>query len=74
MGRFTFIKLLIRIGPVLAVAVGLSVPALAWWATAQFGLPLYVIAIGAILGLLAGFFVMVLVDLTRVLAEMLLPQ
>lgn len=74
MGKFAFIKLFVRVGPYLALLLALGLPAIGWCMTLLFDLHWVVGVLAVFLGILAGFLVMVLVDLTRVLMEMLMPQ
>lgn len=74
MHNYTWIKLFIRFGKPLALAMALACPLLALWGVVGYGLPLIVLAIGAVVGVLVGVFVLVFAELTHVISEMLLPH
>ena len=74
MHTYTWINLFIRVGQPLALIIGLACPLLALWGVIGFGLPWIVLALGVLVGILLGFFILVFAELTRVIAEMLLPH
>lgn len=74
MAKFAFVKLFVRIGPWLALLLAAVMSALGWWGVIQFEWHWMIGVIAVAAGLVAGFLLMVFVDLTRVLMEMLVPQ
>ena len=74
MENYPAIAFLVRHGRALAVMVAL-VPVLAALAgVAAFGLHWAVVIAGVVVGLLAGFLVKVMMELTIIITDMLLPK
>ncbi len=74
MQRFPAMRILLRYGKWITLAIALSLPCLAWWATLQFGIPGWGLIIAAVLlAVVVWFILSVFVELVRVIAEILMP-
>jgi hypothetical protein len=74
MNDYRAVRLFIRFGKPLAVLAAGVFWALAIWAVATGLIGPVGIVIGFFAGLIVGFLVLVLVDLTRLIADMLIPR
>lgn len=75
MTDFWALRLFTRFGTVLAAAVALGIPAAALlYGSSVSAIGWQFVAVSAVAGLVAGFFLKVFADLTRVIVEMLLPS
>ncbi len=74
MEKFLALRMFTRFGPIFAVLIVLGTWAATLCAAWHSLVAWPGIIIGGVAGLLLGFFFMVLVDLTRILSEMLLPR
>ena len=74
MSEYRFVRLFLAIGPACAVLCALVFVAIGAWAVAQGIVGWGGVALFSIAGLIVAFLVMVLVDLTQLIADMLLPR
>jgi hypothetical protein len=75
MQRFPAMRILLQYGKWIKIAIALSIPGLAFWATLQFGIPGWGLVIAAVFVAVVVWFVLsVFVELVRVIAEMLMPS
>lgn len=74
MPEYRYVRLFLAFGPACAVLCALVFVAIGAWAVIQGFIGWIGVALFAVAGLIAAFLVMVLVDLTRLIADMLLPR
>lgn len=74
MGEFFFLNSMVRHGAKLAVFIVIAIVAIGVAVTVHFGFPQYVIAPVVIVAAILGYFVMVIVDLVKIIKDMLMPQ
>ena len=74
MNDYRAVRLFLKLGPYLALLAAAVFWAIAIWAAMQGFIGALGIAVGIVAGLIVGFLMMVLVDLTRLIAEMLIPR
>jgi hypothetical protein len=74
MPEYRFVRLFLAIGPACAGICVLVLAGVGVWAAVQGLIGWVGAALLAVTGLICGFLVMVLVDLTRLIADMLLPR
>lgn len=75
MQRFPAMRILLQYGKWINIAIALSIPGLALWATLQFSIPGWGLVIAAVFAAVVVWFVLsVFVELVRVIAEMLMPS
>jgi hypothetical protein len=74
MNDYRSVRLFLKFGPYLAGLAAAVFWAMAIWAAMQGFIGVLGVAVGIVAGLIVGFLVMVLVDLTRLIADMLLPR
>jgi hypothetical protein len=74
MNDYRAVRLFLKVGPFLALLAAALFWALAIWAAMQGLIGTLGIVVGFVAGAVVGFLVMVLVDLTRLIAEMLIPR
>ena len=74
MNDYRSVRLFLKLGPYLAVLAAAVFWTMAIWAATQGLVGALGVVVGVVAGLIVGFLVMVLVDLTRLIADMLLPR
>lgn len=74
MNDYRAVRLFLKLGPYLALLATAVFWTIAIWAAVQGLIGVLGIVIGIVAGVIVGFLVMVLVDLTRLIAEMLIPR
>jgi hypothetical protein len=74
MNDYRSVRLFIKLGPLLAIVAAAVFWIVALWAVMQGVVGWPGAVLGAIAGLVVGFLVMVFVDLTKLIADMLLPR
>lgn len=74
MPAYMTVKLFIRYGPALAAIVAISLLLCVAWLLVTTSMPWPFAMMGVAASLLIGFFILVFVDLTKIIAEMLLPR
>jgi hypothetical protein len=74
MPEYRFVRLFLTIGPACAAICVLVLAGVGIWAVVQGLIGWIGAALLALTGVICGFLVMVLVDLTRLIADMLLPR
>jgi hypothetical protein len=72
--EYRFVRLFVAVGPACAVLCVLALAGVGLWAVTQGIIGWIGAAVLAVAGLVCGFLVMVLADLTRLIADMLLPR
>jgi putative flippase GtrA len=74
MRRYRTLRAFTKFGTAIAIGAGISVPALALLAMAATVWSWLIFIASIVVGCLAGFLLQVLVDLARVIVDMLLPN
>ena len=74
MPQYRFVRLFLALGPACAAIYALVFVAIGAWAGIQGSIGWIAAALLVVTGLVVGFLVMVLVDLTRLITDMLLPR
>lgn len=74
MNDYRAVKLFIKLGPYLALMAAAVFWALGIWAAMEGLIGVLGVVIGLVAGVIVGFLVLVLVDLTKLIAEMLIPR
>ncbi|MDP9012290.1 MAG: hypothetical protein M3O41_06470 [Pseudomonadota bacterium] len=74
MHNYTAVRLFIKHGQALAAVVVVGVWICLGWLCVAQAMPWPAVLAGVIASLVAGFFILLFVDLTRIIAEMLLPR
>lgn len=74
MPTYRAVRLFLKCGPALAVLVVVGLWMCLGWLAATAAPPWFFLAAGVVASLFAGFLILVFVDLTRIIAEMLLPR
>ena len=74
MNDYRAVKLFLKLGPYLALLAVAVFWAAGIWAAVNGLVGMLGVAVGLVAGVVVGFLVMVFVDLTRLIAEMLIPR
>jgi len=74
LNEYRYVRLFIKFGPACALLCVVLSLAISIWSVAQGISSLVGAAVYTLLGMIVGFLVMVLVDLARLIADMLLPR
>jgi hypothetical protein len=74
MNDYRAVRIFLKLGPALALLAAAAFWATAIWAAVQGIIGIPGVIVGGVAGLIVGFLMLVLVDLTRLIAEMLIPR